>query len=260
MSGALTSQYFSAMLTAAPCARAPVSVECKGALTEAPYLEITLGMLIERGVPVEREALRRFAVPAPAPYRAIDYAVEGDYSSAAFFFEAAAVCGIRVTVTGLPAGSAQGDRRMTGLLERMGCEVSRSGDAVSVTGGPLRAVEADMTDVPDLVPPLAVTAAFAEGITRLGGVAHLRHKESDRPAAIISELAKMGIRADCDGPVLVIEGGRPHAAEIDPHNDHRIAMSFAVAGLAVGDQAVRDPGCVAKSFPDFWERLAAFGA
>lgn len=260
MSGALTSQYFSAVLTAAPCARAPVSLECKGALTEAPYLEITLGMLAERGVAVEREAMRRFAVPAPVPYRAIDYAVEGDYSSAAFFFEAAAACGIGVTVTGLPAGSQQGDRRMTALLERMGCAVRREGDAVTVSGAPLRAIEADMTDVPDLVPPLAVTAAFAEGTTRLSGIAHLRHKESDRPAAIVSELAKMGIRASCDGPALSIEGGRPRGAEIDPHNDHRIAMSFAVAGLAVGGQAIRDPGCVAKSFPDFWERLAAFGA
>ncbi len=258
MSGAISSQYFSSLLTAGPCAGGPLTIECTDTMSEKPYIDITISMMQAFGAEVEREGYERFVVE-PHGYAARDLTIEGDYSSASFFFQAAAVCGIEVKVTGLDADSVQGDRRFLELVERMGCGVAWEGGAVTVTGGGLRAIDVDMFDVPDLVPPLAVAAAFAEGESRLCNVAHLRHKESDRLAAIISELAGMGIEARVDGGDLVVVGGRPHGARIDPHNDHRIAMSFAVAGLAVGGQQIEDPGCVAKSFPDFWDRLAAFG-
>jgi 3-phosphoshikimate 1-carboxyvinyltransferase len=141
----------------------------------------------------------------------------------------------------------------------MGCEVSWSEAGVLVRGRPLKAVEADMSDTPDLVPPLTVTAAFAQGTTHLTNIAQLRVKECDRLAVVVSELTKMGARTSCDEDSITIEGGHPlHGARIDPHNDHRIAMSFAIAGLALGDQIIEDENCVAKSFPDFWERLEAF--
>jgi len=158
----------------------------------------------------------------------------------------------------LDPGSVQGDHRFLGLLERMGCGVARTQDGWAVQGRKLAGIDADMADTPDLVPPLAVTAAFAEGTTRLIGIAHLSHKESDRPAVIASELCKMGMDASWDGSALCITGGQPHGARIDPHNDHRIAMSFAVAGLAVDGQIIDGEECVAKSFPDFWDRLGAF--
>lgn len=256
MRGDLTSQYFSAVLAASPYALNPVTIRCIGPMTEKPYLAITLAMMGNFGVNVENHDFAEFRVPNDAGYKARETRIEGDYSSASFFFEAAAIRGNTVTVTGLNPESPQGDRRFLSLLQEMGCDVSWSGDSVTVQGGSLNAVDADMADTPDLVPPLAVTAAFARGVTRLTNIAHLRHKECDRLAVTVSELMKMGARASCDEDSITIEGGHSlHGTRIDPHNDHRIAMAFAVAGLAVGDQIIEDETCVVKSFPDFWERL-----
>jgi 3-phosphoshikimate 1-carboxyvinyltransferase len=258
MSGAIISQYFSAMLTAAPYSRDEVTVECTDEMTEKPYLDITISMMHEFGIDVERDGYAWFRVPNGIPYRGRLLRIEGDYSSASFFFAAAAVCGATVTVTNLNHDSVQGDRRFLDLIAEMGCQVGAIEDGYVVTGGELRAIEADMRDVPDLVPPLAVAAAFADGETRLTNIGQLRHKECDRLAVMASELGKMGVRALCDETSLTIVGGEPQGASIDPHNDHRIAMSFAVAGLATGSQTIQDETCVAKSFPDFWERLEAF--
>ena len=258
MRGDVTSQYFSAILAAAPYADLPVTLKCSGAMSEKPYLDISAAMMAMLGVQIRREDYTSFTVPNAHGYAPRDVAIEGDYSSASFFFEAAAVCGNSVTVTGLDPASVQGDRRVLALLRQMGCEVEGAEDSVTVRGRELGAMEADMSDTPDLVPPLAVTAAFATGTSRLGNIAHLRHKESDRLAVIASELSKMGVQSRCDESSLTVEGGEPHGARIDPHNDHRIAMSFAVAGLATGDQVIEDEVCVAKSFPDFWERLRTF--
>lgn len=258
MRGHVTSQYFSAVLLAAPYAERPVTLRCLGPMCEKPYVAITLEMMARFGVEATHRDLVEFAVPNGRAYAGREVEIEGDYSSASFFFEAAAVCRSRVTVTGLNPESVQGDRRFLDLLERMGCEVARRPGGFTVRGRELRGIEADMADTPDLVPPLAVAAAFAKGTMRLTRIAHLSHKESDRPAVIASELVKMGVEVSWDGSTLCIMGGEPHGARIDPHNDHRIAMSFAVAGLAVGDQVIEDEACVAKSFPDFWERLASF--
>lgn len=259
MKGDITSQYFSAILAVAPYAAKPVQLKCIGQMSEKPYLEITMAMMADFGVNVENEDFTEFRVPNAHGYEAREANVEGDYSSASFFFEAAAVCQNTVTVFGLNPKSVQGDKRFLSLLEQMGCEVSLSENSVTVRGRPLSAIEADMADTPDLVPPLAVTAAFAEGTTRLANIAHLRHKECDRLAVTVSELAKMDARASCDEDSITIGGGcKLHGARIDPHNDHRIAMSFAIAGLAVGDQIIENEMCVGKSFPDFWEKLRAF--
>ena len=142
----------------------------------------------------------------------------------------------------------------------MGCAVVWKNGAVEVTGGELSAIEEDMSDVPDLVPPLAVAASLAEGETRFTRVGHLVHKESNRVVAMETELGKMGVSVRHDPETMTIVGNKKniHGATVATYNDHRIAMSLAVAGLAVGDQHVENPGCVAKSFPDFWEELSAF--
>ena len=141
----------------------------------------------------------------------------------------------------------------------MGCKISEKKDKISIEGGELAAIEQDMSDVPDLVPPTAIAAAFAKGRSQLTNIGHLRLKECDRLAVIASELNKMGVSAKCDEDSLIIEGTRQaHGAKIDPHNDHRIAMSFATAGLAIGGQIIENENCVAKSFPDFWERFEVF--
>ena len=259
MHGAVTSQYFSSLVISAASARSPVTVRCLDEMSERPYLDITLGMMAEFGVEAVNDGYREMRVPAGAGYRPRRLTIEGDWSSASFFFLAAAVCGSRIAVTGLDPGSRQGDRRFLELLSRMGCRVAAGPEEVVVEGGELRAIEAGMGDLPDLVPPLAVAAAFAAGTSRFTDLARLRVKESDRLEALVAGLTAIGVEASAGADALTVTGTRrAHGARIDPHNDHRIAMSFAAAGLVTGDQTVRNPGCVAKSFPDFWERFRIF--
>jgi 3-phosphoshikimate 1-carboxyvinyltransferase len=179
--------------------------------------------------------------------------VETDCSQAAYFWGAAAISGAQIKVTGVNADSAQGDVHFVDLLQQMGCRVYRESDGIGVAGGPLRAIEADLADMPDQVPTLAVVAAFARGTTVIKNVAHLKSKESDRLTATVTELKKMGIEAACTENALLVRGGKPKGSIIDTYNDHRIAMSFAIAGLNVPGVCIRNEGCVEKSFPAFWQ-------
>lgn len=257
--GAVTSQYFSSMVISAPLARGPVELHCLDTMTERPYFDISTSMMAEFGVTATNSDYQKIAI-TPQKYRAQDYLVEGDYSSASFLFLVAAVLGSTVTVQGLKKDSVQGDKFFLELLERMGCRVEWTGSSVAVTGRALRGIEQDMSDVPDLVPPLAVAAAFADGTTRFTRVGHLIHKESNRVVAMETELRKMGVQVDHDAETMTIVGNRPaiRGASVQTYKDHRIAMSLAVAGLATGNQQIENPGCVAKSFPDFWDKLALF--
>jgi 3-phosphoshikimate 1-carboxyvinyltransferase len=257
--GGKTSQYFSSITISSPYADSLVTLECLDSMTERPYLDITLQMMADFGVKAENHDFKRICVPNDTKYSPKQMTIEGDYSSASFFFLAAAVCKAKVTVTSLAAGTKQGDRAFLNLLEDMGCKISQTNQGVCVEGTALSAIERDMSNLPDLVPPLAIASAFAKGTSRLENIGHLRHKESDRLAVIAAELNKMGVSASCNESSLTIQGGKDiHGATIDPHNDHRIAMSFAIAGLATGDQAIEQEDCVAKSFPDFWERFSVF--
>ncbi len=258
MSGAVTSQYFSSIAISGACARNEVTLRCSDEMTEKPYFDITLQMMSDFGAEFERDGYRQVRFPGGNPYAPREFTIEGDFSSAAFFFLTAAVCGSKVFVSNLRADTSQGDRGVIGLLAAMGCHVSKGDNGVGIEGGELKAIERDMSDMPDLVPPMAVAAAFAAGTSRFTNIAQLRVKECDRLAVMAAELGKMGIEAECDQNSLWVTGGNPAPASIDPHNDHRIAMSFAVAGLATDGQEINNPGCVAKSFPDFWERLEAF--
>ena len=181
------------------------------------------------------------------------YDIEADASSASYFWAAAALTGGRVTIANLDLESVQGDIDFLSVLARMGCHLTSSLEGLTVEGGPLQGIHMDMSAMPDLVPTLGVLAAFADGETVISGVAHLRHKESNRLAAVVNELCKMGVTAEETPDGLRIIGGTPQGADIDTYDDHRIAMSFAVAGLKAQGIVIRDPDCVAKSFPDFWE-------
>ena len=178
--------------------------------------------------------------------------VEPDCSQAGYFWAAAAISGASIKVKGITKNSRQGDVRFTELLEAMGCEISHEKDGVTVSGGQLSAITADMADMPDMVPTLAVVAAFAKGTTVIENVSHLKAKESDRLSSVVKELSKMGVEASCSDTGMMIKGGIPSGAEIDTYDDHRIAMSFALAGLKVPGISIRDERCVEKSFPDFW--------
>ncbi len=253
LSGTVSSQYVSALLFIGPLAPEGLDLTVTGELVSRPYVDLTLEVMGGFGISYYREGYRFFQVPGGQTYTPQDYAIEADASSASYFWAAAAVTGGRVTITNLCLTSSQGDAAFPRVLERMGCRVAASPAGVTVAGGPLQGIEVDMAAMPDLVPTLAVVAAFAQGETVITGVAHLRHKESDRLHAVATELGKMGIgvRETADG--LVIQGGRPRGATIDTYQDHRLAMSFAVAGLQAPGTVIKDPEVVAKSFPDFWE-------
>jgi len=253
LSGAVSSQYLSALLLIGPLAAQGVEVGITGELVSRPYVDITLSVLTAFGITFSREAYRRFVLPGGQSYRSRQYDIEADASSASYFWAAAALTGGRVTIANLDLESVQGDIDFLSVLARMGCHLTSSLEGLTVEGGPLRGIHMDMSAMPDLVPTLAVLAAFAEGGTVISGVAHLRHKESNRLAAVVTELRKMGVTAEEIPDGLRIVGGTPQGAEIETYDDHRLAMSFAVAGLKAKGTVIRDPDCVAKSFPDFWE-------
>ncbi len=247
-----SSQYLSALLLMAPCTQNGLEIHVKGGPVSKPYVELTIELIKRFGIRFEREGYRKFNVPGRQLYQAGNYLVEPDCSLAAYFWGAAAITGAQIKVMGVNTDSAQGDVRFVDLLEEMGCRISRESDGIAVAGNPLRAIEADMADMPDQVPTLAVVAAFARGISVIKNVAHLKLKESDRLTATVTGLKKMDIGAACTDNGLVVWGGKPRGSVIDTYNDHRIAMSFAIAGLNVPGVCIRDEDCVVKSFPAFW--------
>jgi 3-phosphoshikimate 1-carboxyvinyltransferase len=249
----VSSQYLSALLLIAPCLPRGLIIDVSQGPVSKPYIDMTADIMAAFGVNLQREGYTHFKVPGGQTYGAGDYAVEPDGSNASYFWAAGAVTGTRVTVGGVTAASRQGDVGLVKVLEQMGCRVEREDDGIAVTGGALKAVTVDMGHMPDVVPTLAVVAAFAEGKTVIRNVAHLRAKECDRLSAVACELAKMGIEARALENELHVVGGAPRGAEIETYDDHRMAMSFAVAGLKVSGVHIRNPDCVAKSFPNYWE-------
>jgi 3-phosphoshikimate 1-carboxyvinyltransferase len=249
----VSSQYLSALLLIAPCLPRGLTVEVIQGPVSKPYIDMTVDIMNSFGVSLTRDGYTYFQVTGGQKYQAGEYGVEPDGSNAGYFWAAAAVTGSRVKVGGVTTASRQGDVGLVNVLEQMGCRVDRENDGIAVTGGRLAAVTVDMGHMPDVVPTLAVVAAFARGTTVIRNVAHLRAKECDRLAAVSRELAKMGIETRALDNELHIVGGRPKGAEIETYDDHRMAMSFAVAGLKVPEVHIQNPDCVAKSFPNYWE-------
>lgn len=261
-----SSQYLSALLIAAQAAAGPVEVEV-AALTSAPYVEITLATLARFGGGAERPGPGRFRVAPAALAGPERLRVEADFSAACYPAAAAALTGGRVVLDGLDPRSPQGDRGFLDLLAAMGARVGWEAEVLTVegaAGGRLEAVDADLGGMPDQVPTLAAMAPFARGTTRIRGVPHLRIKESDRLAAMASELGRLGAAVEERPDGLEIAGtwaGRAPGeipsdpVVVDPHGDHRIAMSLALAGLRRPGVAIARPGVVAKSYPGFWDDL-----
>jgi len=260
--GSRSSQYVSAVLQAAPFAHADVELAFKDeVIVSRPYIDLTLEVMRDFGADAHWTEDDRLRVRAGTAYTARDYTIEPDASSAAYPFAAAAIAGGTATVAGVRADSLQADFKILGLLERMGCDVTRDGDTVTVTGpdGPLRALgEVDMNDFPDAVLAYAVVCCFADGPTTIQDVYNLRIKETDRLAALETELRKLGVSAEAGHDWLRIEPGPMHGAEIETYDDHRIAMSFALAGLRVPGVVILNPGCVSKTWPGYFEAFSAF--
>jgi 3-phosphoshikimate 1-carboxyvinyltransferase len=257
-----SSQFVSAVLLAAPYAQGDVMLQAVGEVASEPYIRMTMQMMEDFGASVLAER-GRYIVPAMQGYTGQRYRIEPDASAASYFLGAAALTGGRVTVEGLGRRSLQGDVGFVEVMRQMGCGIEQDDTNTTVTGpkdGRLRGVDVDLNAMPDMAQTLAVLALFAEGPTNVRNVANLRIKETDRIAAVATELAKFGAKVEAreDGfsiepPVAV----RP--AAVDTYDDHRMAMSFSLAGLRVDGVVIRGAECVSKTFPEFFEVFEGMG-
>lgn len=245
----VSSQYLSALLMAAPYSRHPLTIQIEGELVSEPYIGITLKMMQAWGVPVVMHQ-HSYRV-ASQPYQAREYLIEPDASSASYFWAAAAITGGSVTVPGLEQ-SMQGDAQFFRELIKMGCQPV---DDATLQGSSLQGITTDMNAISDTVMTLAVVALFAEGSTTITNVAHIRHKETDRLAALATELRKVGAEVEEFADGLTIHPRPLHGATLDTYNDHRMAMSLSLIGLRIPGIRIRNPGCVAKTFPNYWQSL-----
>ena len=253
IAGNKSSQFISAILMIGPLTQNKIEIIAKDEPVSKPYIDMTLNIMKMFGIQTKREGYKKFVVPGNQTYMHGSYIAEPDCSNAGYFWAAAALTRSYVKVKGISPYTRQGDVGFVNILKTMGCNTFYHTDGIAVSGGPLSGISVDMADMPDIVPTLAVVAAFAKGATVIKNIMHIKAKESDRVAAVIKELSKMNIQAFHTKSDLIIKGGTPQPAEIDTYNDHRIAMSFAIAGLVTPGMVIRDKKCVAKSFPNFWD-------
>ncbi len=256
-----SSQFLSALLMVAPFAKSDFELIASNP-TSRPYIEMTLDVMKAFGVSIPTRDLSHFDINTRQSYRSRTYVVEADASSATYFFAAAAITGGRIKVEGLSPASSQADVRFVEVLQSMGCTVERSSDWISVRGPKyLHGIDVDLNAMPDAALTLAVASCFAQGPTKIRNVPNLRLKETDRMAALQNELQKLGAKVSIEGDDLLIEPpSEVQPARIATYDDHRMAMSFAVAGLRVEGVEIEDPDCVAKTFPDFFERMKALSS
>ncbi len=253
--GAVSSQLISGLLLAGPLLPGGIQVVVEGPLISRPYVEMTLSVQQRFGIDARWLGGGRLVVPEGC-YAATTLDIEPDATAASYFLAAAAVLGGRVRIAGLGSASVQGDAAFAAVLGQMGAEVSTGPDWTEVRGtGVLQGIDVDLADLSDTAPTLAVVAALAQGPTRIRGIGFIRGKESDRIGDVARELRRCGIGCDEEPDGLVVHPGTITPTEVQTYRDHRIAMSFAVLGLATGDIAIVDPGCVAKTFPGFFDVL-----
>ncbi|OPY38509.1 MAG: 3-phosphoshikimate 1-carboxyvinyltransferase [Methanoregula sp. PtaU1.Bin051] len=258
--GSASSQFISSLMIAAPYAEQGMEILLPADPASRSYLDITLQVMQDFGAEVRRDGYRVFRIGNRHRYAGRDYAVEGDYSSASYFFAIAAACGGTVTVSNLNPASVQGDRRFVTALAAMGCSVTYGSDSVTVSRtGPLNGLTIDMSSSPDTVQTLAIVAALANSPTTITGIGHLKFKESDRTSMTAALLRSLGGKVETNGSSMTIRPALLHGGTIDPAGDHRTAMSFAVLGLAIGRITITDAECVNKSFPGFWDALEGAG-
>ncbi|HEX9998575.1 MAG TPA: 3-phosphoshikimate 1-carboxyvinyltransferase [Abditibacterium sp.] len=257
--GDASSQFLSALLLVAPKTRDGLEIEIDGPLFSKPYVEMTLQMLHQWGAQSENDDLQTFRVAGGQNLTAQTYVIEPDASSASYFFAAAAVTGGKIRVKNLGKDALQGDVAFVDVLEKMGCAVKKGKNYVEVEGpedGKLRGVAVDMNAISDCVMTLAAIAPFADAPVEIHNVAHIRGKETDRISALATELGRLGVKIEekADG-LTIFPAKRLKRASIKTYDDHRMAMSFAITALKSPGIEIRDPGCVAKTYPDFFEDL-----
>ncbi len=258
MRGSVSSQFLTSLMMAAPLADGPVTVTIDGEQVSKPYLDITMNLMQRFGIRSSHDHYRRFDIPNGHYRSPGSIHVEGDASSATYFLAAGAIRGGPVTVRGIGRASAQGDIAFLDVLRAMGAEVHADDDFVEVSSAPLRGVDLDLNAIPDAAMTVAVLALFAEGPTRIRNIANWRVKETDRLAAMATELRKLGAHVDEGAERIEITPPKHFVpARIDTYGDHRIAMCFSLAALGGVPVTILDPDCVAKTFPDYFDVFAS---
>lgn len=256
--GSISSQFITGLLIALPCAKSDTTVEVRDAVS-TPYIDMTLETLERFGVEIMHNEgdYSKFYIEGNQELKPVDYTIESDWSAAAFIMVAAAIAG-EVTVRNISTLSRQADTLVCRALERAGASIIIEEGAITVSHRPLEAFTFDATNSPDLFPALVALAAAADGVSTIRGIERLRGKESDRGEVLREEYRKLGIEIELDYEenIMRVVGGKPHAAEVDSHDDHRIAMSLAITALRIEDEVViRNRECVAKSYPSFFDDL-----
>ena len=257
IAGNISSQYLSALLMIAPYAKAPVEIEITTELFSKPYVDMTLMVMSDFGIKVDRDSYKRFLVN-PARYTPVPtYPIESDASAAAYFFAASAICGGTIRVENINRSSMQGDIRFLDVLVKMGCVVTQSENSIELTGPTeLIGLEIDMGNIPDTAQTLAAVAPFATTPTRIRGIASARYKETDRISATCTELQKIGVQVDeHDDGMTIYPCKEFRPANVQTYNDHRMAMAFTLIGLRAPGIVIENPGCVSKTFPNFFDVL-----
>lgn len=257
IAGNVSSQFLSALLMTAPYAQTPVEIEITTELNSKPYVDMTLAVMSDFGVTVERDGYKRFKIQ-PAHYSPLAaYTIESDASAASYFFAAPAVCGGTVRVENINPQCKQGELRFIDVLAQMGCVVEDAQNSISVTGpDQLRGVDVNMNDFPDTAQTLAAIAPFASSPTHISGIASARVKETDRITAVCTELQRIGVRVDeHDDGMTIYPVDQIKPGIVKTYKDHRMAMAFSLIGLRASGIMIEDPGCVTKTFPNFFQVL-----
>ena len=254
--GDVSSQFLSGLLLAAPEMDEGLRVEMVGDLVSQPYVEMTLKVMEAFGAQTAHDQYQSLSVQ-PTSYRAVsEFSVEPDASAASYFFAAAALLGGSVQIEGLGTQSLQGDLGFVEVLERMGAQVTRTATSTRVVGtGVLRGIDVNMAEMSDTAQTLAAIAPFADSPTRVTGIGFIRAKETDRIAAVVTELQRLGVDAVQEPDGFLIHPGLPQPGVVQTYQDHRMAMSFALIGLRIPGIHIADPDCVAKTYPTFWNEL-----
>jgi len=250
----VSSQFTSGLLLVAPCLPDGLRIVIEGGVVSRPYLDMTVAVMESFGAQVQRPDGRTFVV-APGGYKATSYAIEPDASAASYFFAAAAICGGTVRVDGLGSMSLQGDVKFVDVLAEMGAIVEVGPSSISVTGAPLHGVVADFSQISDTAQTLAAVAVFADSPTTVTGIGFIRKKETNRITAVVTELQRIGIAAEEHPDGFSIAPGPSTPAIIQTYDDHRMAMSMALIGLARSGISIADPQCVRKTFPTYFEEM-----
>lgn len=256
--GDISSQFFSALLMIAPLTNG-LEVDVIGKAISTPYIDMTIQMMEYFGVMVENTDYKSYRVKAGQKYHPKDYLVEGDYSSAGYFLAIAALTKSKFTLNNLSEHSIQADRNFVAILEKLGSRVFFKDNSLEIIGNGVKPLSVDMENCPDQAQTLSVMLAFAKGKSTITGIRSLRIKETERILALQNELSKMGIRTESTIDSLTIYGGNPKPALLNTYNDHRMAMSFAVAGSVLEGITIADPEVVTKTFPEFWRKLQNIG-